>query len=133
VAGTCVPRPAQCTNQQQLACGCDGVTYFNDCLREQVGISSSTAGECGALGKSCGGIASIPCPTKGAICAFLLSNSAQCGIMDPMGSCWVIPSQCPGIVIGGDYRPCLGAIACQPLCNAIQKGGPYFHDSSCPQ
>jgi hypothetical protein len=46
--GTCAERPDDCTgaNSKQPSCGCDHVTYVNDCLRQQAGVSLAHAGEC---------------------------------------------------------------------------------------
>ena len=32
--------------QYQLVCGCDGITYDNDCIAERAGITDWTEGEC---------------------------------------------------------------------------------------
>jgi hypothetical protein len=51
-----------------------------------------------------------------------------------MGVCWVIPPECPTIVIGGQLRACpTGSMTpCLDLCRAIREGGRYFRDTSCP-
>jgi hypothetical protein len=132
--GVCVLRPTQCGNHQSVVCGCDKVSYFNDCLREYAGISASKAGECGASGAVCGGIGGLQCPTGGAVCAYLFKDKTMCNISDPMGTCWYLPGQCPGIVIGGDYRGCVGSsTTCLPLCDAVKKGGMHYFDSTCPK
>src|SRR5262245_61740318 len=33
LGGTCQRFPVSCTDDERPVCGCDGVTYFNDCLR----------------------------------------------------------------------------------------------------
>ncbi len=133
--GTCVVRPTTCDNDFAPVCGCDGVNYWNDCLRERHRVAASSAGECGAeVAFRCGGIASIDCPTPETSCAFLFESSAQCAMSDPMGVCWAIPAVCPAVVIGGQERPCGGdpSAACLDLCRAIAAGGSHFFDSSCP-
>lgn len=44
--GVCKQLPAACSEQESLVCGCDGVTYFNDCVRSVCGSSSSMPGAC---------------------------------------------------------------------------------------
>lgn len=44
--GICTQLPAQCGEEESLVCGCDGVTYFNDCVRSVCGSPSSMPGAC---------------------------------------------------------------------------------------
>ena len=43
--GVCMPRMGMC-RPFGAVCGCDNVTYANDCARRQAGVSGSTAGAC---------------------------------------------------------------------------------------
>ncbi|MFO0744160.1 MAG: DUF6748 domain-containing protein [Myxococcota bacterium] len=44
--GTCQPMPAACGDDDAAVCGCDGVTYANDCERQRAGAGFGTPGEC---------------------------------------------------------------------------------------
>jgi len=43
---TCIEKPVVCPAIVRYVCGCNGVTYINDCFRQQHGVSSSKPGQC---------------------------------------------------------------------------------------
>jgi hypothetical protein len=133
LTGECKPRPKTCTANEAPVCGCDGVNYWNDCLRELVGTASSVSGEC-LTPATCGGLVTRDCPVGRALCAHLLATQLQCGVADGFGTCWVIPEQCPQIVVGSSHRACSsGTDRCLSKCEAIKAEKDYFTDSTCPQ
>ena len=44
--GVCVERPEACAEVFEPVCGCDGVTYSNDCFRQMAGMQKDHDGEC---------------------------------------------------------------------------------------
>ena len=44
--GACLPRPLDCEDEDDPVCGCDGVTYRNDCVRRRAGAPLHYVGEC---------------------------------------------------------------------------------------
>jgi hypothetical protein len=44
--GTCTDRPEVCADLYQPVCGCDGVTYGNECRMQAAGASLRSDGTC---------------------------------------------------------------------------------------
>jgi len=145
IAGTCEPAPVLCEEEAHPVCGCDGVTYWNDCLRRTAAITSMTPGECGYNARMCrhGGKGPPPgdpddCP-PGTFCARLLSVPGDvptppdlCG-PDTPGTCWALPVVCPDRA-GPDRWIACGAPQdiCATTCDAIRSGLPYKRAFACP-
>jgi hypothetical protein len=133
--GTCAipPAPATCTNDEQSVCGCDGITYFNDCLRKANSISGESPNFCPqGIGFECGGPNDTACPT-GAECFQLAGGAPGPCSADPPGTCWVLPDECPPPSGQSPDRwdSCVPGQHCLDTCTAIRNGGPYRRSALC--
>jgi hypothetical protein len=123
-SGVCRPRPISCPSDRDEQCGCDGVNYWNDCLREQAGVPGRAGGQCvGGEAQPCGAPGQPPCSAAGATCARLLPPELECGPAAP-GACWVLPAACPASSSPPVWEPC-GAGPCVDVCQAIAAGAPH--------
>ena len=123
--GRCRRRPAFCPPDLSPECGCNGVTYWNGCLRAGSGIAASTAGECSA-GATCD---AQMCPDSRAFCARLVSEPSACS-SPTAGRCWVVPDQCPAA--SATWSSCAGPQACTTLCGAIRSQQVFAQVNQCP-
>jgi hypothetical protein len=139
LSGTCTARPTICDDSPATVCGCDGVNYWNDCLRAFSGTSAVMVdGEC-PHPVGCGGHEKRACPVSNAFCAHLVHDANQCanpsGPMD-LGFCWVLPPTCP-VDIGQQWASCAlgpdgGPPDCVATCDAIRSEAPHQPVLSCP-
>lgn len=93
IGGHCAEYPTNgCTKEFAPVCGCNGVTYGNDCERRAVQQPLAHTGACdtkgGGVGAVCGGFAGFPC-MEGLFC-----DQRQCGIADGSGFCEKKPTEC---------------------------------------
>jgi hypothetical protein len=138
--GTCAPiAPDGCASFGP-ECGCDGISYYNSCVRQRAGVSSAGQGQCeyqmGIPGVPCG--PKLACP-GGMSCAFLFSlpqlptfldgavpDDVECRIaqnLEGVGVCWALPNACPDSSSLLVRSPC--GSTCIEGCAAIRNGGPY--------
>ena len=137
-AGTCLPFPQEsCPPYEQAVCGCDHVTYFNDCLRQSTGVSASWPGPCGLPGgppaQRCR--TASDCPDT-AFCAHLGGGFGQGACPPPEangGTCWGVPVTCPQSMVDHwnacGSGPDAGLKQCVDTCTAVQSGLSYEHAS----
>ena len=133
-SGHCELRPLTCGNESIPVCGCDGVTYWNDCLRRQNGTESMVANQCAQGAAPCGGPANGSCRMSRAVCAQLLPPGAPCGSGPRPGVCWLLPDSCPTNSGPERWQSCDPAQRCGDMCGAMRMGGPFqrAQPGACP-
>jgi hypothetical protein len=128
--GVCLPPPPVfCEPDPAPVCGCDGVTYWNDCVRRQIGVQAESAGECSVTACACGSDADCADDSEFAVCAHLVQGGETCHD-DNTGACWVLPPQCmPNFGDPPVWQECRPPDAppapCVDTCLAIASGHPH--------
>lgn len=131
--GTCAPRPSNCgANFDQGICGCDGLHYFNDCLRLKSGVNADPT--C-AREQPCS--STSPCFDPRAVCSNIYRDRSLCRQGPAERECWIVPALCAPNTLGGDqYVSCDapssgGPEACVSYCEALQSEAPHAQASRC--
>ena len=86
VPGLCTPIPNGCPDVWEPVCGCDGVTYPNECESDRAQMSILHYGECGPVCFTDG-----DCPALNQFCKF---PEGDCGTTGLPGVCMIIPEDC---------------------------------------
>lgn len=123
--GVCRPLPEACYLILAPVCGCDGITYDNDCIANDAGVSIAREGACEATGGDCGGLAGLTCGTD-EYCHY--EEADMCGAADQLGECRPIPEACPEI-----YGPVCGCdgVTHDNDCFANGAGTSVAHTGAC--
>ncbi|MGH7269350.1 MAG: Kazal-type serine protease inhibitor domain-containing protein [Polyangiaceae bacterium] len=143
--GVCAREPLRsaCTETESPVCGCDKVTYYNDCLRLAAGVRAASPGACpfGAgkpctttceEGATCARVEPVALtPILTAICSMPAASPASVPALWP-GSCWVLPDACPPGARGDVRSFCPIGAQCLDTCTAIRTGGLYVNSQTCP-
>lgn len=125
--GQCVPWPSLCWDDPMPVCGCDGVTYWNDCVRLKSPSHPQLAsfGQCRDTAFPCQ--FGADCNVPYASCSHLMAPGELCG--HGTGSCWVLPAQCVPSADKKRWRECRppdqGPGPCSDMCNAIASERPH--------
>lgn len=131
VKGVCAPTPTTETQERAPACGCDGVTYWNESVAAKNGMSVVGKGACTSPNaKTCRAMGGT-CP-NGSRCNLRLPDKTGCPSLNPSGTCWQLPAECAKIAVGATTRAC-GSLTCTDECSLIKLMTPYYQDDSCPQ
>jgi hypothetical protein len=96
--GLCELRPDLCPLDSGIVCGCDGVTYADECLANQSGTSVASEGACDTASNICTADG-LPGCSAGELC---LIETGRCD-SSAMGFCVREPLECPD-----DRKPVCG-------------------------
>jgi hypothetical protein len=108
--GVCTRIPGNCTREARPVCGCDDMSYHNECFAAMNGVSVRYGGECDDSGggsgtdspaRVCGGAQAVTC-RNGEYCDLDALDGCD-GIEKPRGECRPRPTAC-----STEYDPVCG-------------------------
>jgi hypothetical protein len=111
--GRCARILPKCPSAKEPVCGCDGVSYGNDCERLQSGAILAHRGACV---EKCGGAEAKSCP-EGQLCNF---PTGSCGEDDRQGECASAPK-----------KPCACTKRYDPVCGCDGQDYPNPCEARC--
>jgi hypothetical protein len=94
--GVCLPRPDACPDIDRPVCGCDEITYSNDCYRQLARTPKRAEGVC--VGTCPPLIPVGACTNPGKVCMYGLNSRPDCTVKatcDQTGQWSVAPAVCP--------------------------------------
>ncbi len=128
--GKCALRPTTCDPTESVVCGCDGFTYFNDCLAAESGQNLRTHDPCLDTAVRCMSGSDPACGmAKNAYCGFLFTDQTFCASTTLRGKCWILPDTCPQTL--DHYDACTGGDKCMHACDAVKTEKPVFRNTVC--
>jgi hypothetical protein len=93
LAGTCVAVPSTCQEAGPPVCGCDGLTYANECQLLKAGVRAAKQGECHSKEEPKACQSNADCTGTNNFCEW---KAGTCGATDKdTGRCVVEPETCP--------------------------------------
>ncbi|MEZ4375497.1 MAG: hypothetical protein R3B07_32095 [Polyangiaceae bacterium] len=120
LTGSCQPLDPACDGTFEPSCGCDGLTYWNPCVRAWAGVAEQHPGECDpGLAQKCSD--SEPCSEPYATC---VSIEPSCQAAE----CWVMP--CPSVPPQLLVGTCDGSQSCVDVC-AVAPGTAVVLGAGC--
>jgi hypothetical protein len=123
--GVCIPWPVFCPPYPAPVCGCDGVTYWNDCIRLQSHARLASFDQCRDTARPCE--VGADCGVPYASCSHLLPLGEMCGHGE--GACWLLPPKCDSNADSKMWRECRPPdgvpLGCLSTCDAIASEHTY--------